>query len=277
MPDILHVFSNARARTQAFLEVTEAAGAIASGFFRAGEKTSAGISYKDGGSPVTEADLLVDAFLKDKLTELMPEAGWLSEETVDSHERLEKDLVLVVDPVDGTRNFTKGDCHWAVSVAVVQGGRPVFGIVHAPALAETFVAVAGEGARLNGAPAEVSRAVFGATALRTGAPQPLGQALVAAGLKIALQPRIGSLAVRIARVASGALDLGFAGGSSRDWDIAAADLILHEAGGVLADLRGQVPCYNRADPRHGLLTAAASAIHADVTAATRRAMGLETI
>ncbi len=249
---------------------------MASDFFRPGGKTSARIDYKEGGSPVTEADLLVDRFLQDKLSGLLPDAGWLSEETVDSHDRLDRDMVLVVDPIDGTRCFTKGDCHWAVCVAVVQAGRPIFAIVHAPALDETYVAVSGGGATLNGASASVSAATMGGP-LRTGAPKPLGQALLAAGLNVALQPRIGSLAVRIARVACGQLDLGFAGGSSRDWDIAAADLILHEAGGILADLKNEVPRYNRADPRHGLLTAGPAKIHADVTAATRRAMGLETI
>ena len=262
---------------QAFLDVTTAAGDMAAAFFRPGAKTSAKVTFKEGGSPVTEADLLVDRFLRDKLSALVPEAGWLSEETIDSPERLGKDLVLVVDPIDGTRCFARGDSHWAISVAVVQGGRPIFGIVHAPALGETYVAVAGGGTTLNGRAAKVSDAPFGPAVLRTGAPQPLGAALVEAGFNIALQPRIGSLAVRIARVAAGHLDLGFAGGSSRDWDIAAADLILHEAGGVLADLRGQVPRYNRADPRHGLLTATSARIHAEVTAATRRAMGLETI
>jgi myo-inositol-1(or 4)-monophosphatase len=274
----LHVFSHDSPRLQAFLDVTTRAGDMAAAFFRPGEKTRATITFKEGGSPVTEADLLVDRFLQDELSTLMPEAGWLSEETIDSPERLEKELVIVVDPIDGTRSFAKGDSHWAVSVGVVQNGRPILGIVHAPALCETYFAVAGGGATLNGEPARVSGAVaFGTEALKTGAPQPLGAALVEAGLNIALQPRIGSLAVRIARVAAGRLDLGFAGGSSRDWDIAAADLILHEAGGVLADLRGQVPLYNRADPRHGLLTAAPARIHAEVTVATRRAMGLETI
>ena len=272
----MHAFSSDSSRVKAFVDITVAAGDMAAAFFRHGAKTSARIDYKEGGSPVTEADLLVDRFLREKLAPLVPDAGWLSEETIDSPERLGKAMVLVVDPIDGTRSFTKGDDHWAVCVAVVQEGRPVFAIVHAPALAETYVAIANKGATLNGAPTRVSDTTM-AGPLRTGAPKPLGDALVAAGLNIAMQPRIGSLAVRIARVACGRLDLGFAGGSSRDWDIAAADLILQEAGGKLADLKGVVPCYNRADPRHGLLTAGAVRIHAEITAATRRAMGLETI
>ncbi len=273
----MHDLPHDQSQVDALLDITRSAGDLAKGYFRPGQKTSASISYKEGGSPVTEADILVDRFLRERLSNLLPEVGWLSEETIDSPERLDKRQVLVVDPIDGTRCFAKGDVHWAVSVALVQDGRPVWGVVHAPALDETYVAVAGGGAFLNGRTARVSDVSWSAAALRTAAPQPLGQALLDAGLNVTLQPRIGSLAIRIARVAGGSLDLGYAGGSSRDWDIAAADLILHEAGGSLADLRGDVPRYNRADPRHGLLVAASAGIKVEVTAATRRAMGLETV
>ncbi len=112
-------------------DAVRSAGALALGFFRPGEKTSAAISHKDGGSPVTEADHLVDRFLKQRLEALLPEAGWLSEETEDSAARLTKKLILVVDPIDGTRAFARGDSTWAVAVALVQEGRPLIGIVHA--------------------------------------------------------------------------------------------------------------------------------------------------
>jgi myo-inositol-1(or 4)-monophosphatase len=250
-----------------FLEAARGAGTLALAFFRPGAATSAGISHKVGGSPVTEADYIVDRFLKQRLETLVPEAGWLSEETADTSTRLSKDIVLVVDPIDGTRSFMRGHGAWAIAIALVEQGRPLIGVVHAPALGETYVGVRGAGARLNDTAIEVSKlATIGATA-RVAAPVFLAERLREAGLQFALQPKIPSLA---ANVASGALDAGFASENAHDWDIAAADLILHEAGGRLACLDGCAIVYNRSDTRHGLLTAAPAQIHAEVNAAARQ-------
>jgi myo-inositol-1(or 4)-monophosphatase len=253
-----------------FVEAARGAGTLALAFFRPGAATSAGISHKVGGSPVTEADYIVDRFLKQRLETLVPEAGWLSEETADTSTRLSKDIVLVVDPIDGTRSFMRGHGAWAIAIALVEQGRPLIGVVHAPALGETYVGVRGAGARLNDTAIEVSKlATIGATA-RVAAPVFLAERLREAGLQFALQPKIPSLALRIANVASGALDAGFASENAHDWDIAAADLILHEAGGRLACLDGCAIVYNRIDTRHGLLTAAPAQIHAEVNAAARQ-------
>jgi myo-inositol-1(or 4)-monophosphatase len=113
------------------------AGALTLGFFRLGAATSAEVQSKFGGSPVTEADLAADALLKRRLREAFPEAGWLSEETADDPERLERRALLVIDPIDGTRAFVAGDPRWAVSVALVVAGRPVAAVVHAAAGDET--------------------------------------------------------------------------------------------------------------------------------------------
>jgi myo-inositol-1(or 4)-monophosphatase len=256
-----------------FVEAARGAGTLALAFFRPGAATSAKISHKAGGSPVTEADYLVDRFLKQRLETLVPEAGWLSEESEDTSARLSKDIVLVVDPIDGTREFMRGHGVWAIAIALVEEGRPLIGVVHAPALRETYVAAKGAGARLNGAAIEVSKlAAIGAGA-RVAAPVLLAERLREAGLQFALQPKIPSLALRIANVASGALDAGFASENARDWDIAAADLILHEAGGRLASLDGCEIVYNRSNTRHGLLTAAPAQIHAEVNAAVRSVDG----
>jgi myo-inositol-1(or 4)-monophosphatase len=256
-----------------FVEAARGAGRLALAFFRPGTATSAKISRKAGGSPVTEADYLVDRFLKQRLVALVPEAGWLSEETEDTSARLSKDFVLVVDPIDGTREFMRGHAAWAIAIALVEQGRPLIGVVHAPALGETYVAVRGAGARLNDTAIEVSKlSAIGARA-RVAAPAFLAERLREAGLQFALQPKIPSLALRIANVASGALDAGFASENARDWDIAAADLILHEAGGRLAGLDGCEIVYNRSDTRHGLLTAAPAQIHAEVNAAVRSVDG----
>jgi len=132
----------------ALVDAAVAAGELALRFFRPGAETSADVQHKAGGSPVTEADLLVDGFLREHLGQLLPEAGWLSEETADSHARLDRRRVLIVDPIDGTRGYAAGDARWAVSIALVEDGRPIAGVVHAPAMGETFTAERGGGAFL---------------------------------------------------------------------------------------------------------------------------------
>ncbi|WP_395664271.1 3'(2'),5'-bisphosphate nucleotidase CysQ [Methylocella sp.] len=255
-------------------EAVRRAGDIALDYFREGQRTSAAVYHKEGGSPVTEADHLVDGFLKKRFGEILPEAGWLSEETEDSPERLSRSLVAVVDPIDGTRAFSLGDRTWAVAVALVQDGRPCVGIVHAPALKQTYVAVRGAGARLNGERIFVSPRPELDDESRVGAPIFLAEELRLAGLRFNLQPRVPSLAMRIAYVASGRLDAGFASENSNDWDIAAADLILEEAGGRLASLDDLPILYNQVETRHGVLTAAPTQIFPAVNAALRRSRGL---
>lgn len=251
------------------------AGELALGYFRPGERTSAKVSHKEGGSPVTEADILVDRFLERRLAPLFPDAGWLSEETADSEQRLSKDLVLVVDPIDGTRGFASGHAVWAIAVALIRQGRPIIGVVHAPALRETYIAAQGAGATLNGKSIAVSSCAALSPAAKVAAPVRLAEELRRVGLAFDLQPRLPSLALRITSVARGALDAGFASENAHDWDIAAADLILQEAGGRLATLDGCAITYNRADTRHGILVAAPARIHPQVNIAARRATGID--
>ncbi len=260
------------AAVAALVEATQAAGSLALAFFRPGEKTSAAIASKSGGSPVTEADHAVNLSLEGKLRGILPEAGWLSEESNDSPERLERDLVLIVDPIDGTRSFMFGERGWAISVAVVFENRPVVGIVHAPALGETYVAVKNAGARLNGRKIHVSRSQqLDHLGARVAGPKSLAQELRAAGLEFTLLPKIPSLALRISNVAAAALDACLVSANSHDWDIAAADLIMEEAGGALTGLEGGQILYNRASTRHGELAAAPLPILGQIAAATLRA------
>ncbi len=247
-----------------FVDVIRDAGELALGYFRQGAKTVAEVTTKPGGSPVTEADFLVDRILKQKLGALVPEAAWLSEETADTQARLSNNLVLIVDPIDGTRAFVNGDPTWAVAVGIVMDGRPILGVIHAPALKQTYVAVKGQGSFLNGQPIAVSKRPMIDALARVSGPSPLAGNLNATGMKFSLQPKIPSLALRIARVASADLDAAFASEHAHDWDIAAADLILSEAGGILASLQNGPLIYNRSDTRHGLLTAAPEQLHAQI-------------
>jgi len=235
--------------------VTVEAGRLAEAWFRAGAATSAAIESKHGGSPVTKADFAVDRFLRPALAALAPDAGWLSEETTDTDDRLSRRRVFVVDPIDGTRAFIKGDPRWAVSVALVDNGSPVLAALHLPALSLTFAAVAGGGATLNGQPVRASSrgSLEGA---RLAGPPRLLESLKQAGLAFEAAPRVPSLAYRLAMVCHGALDASLASTDSHDWDIAASDLLLRESGARLADLQGRAPVYNAVVPRHGVLTAA---------------------
>ncbi len=239
----------------AMTRITLEAGRIAASYFRSGATTSAAVESKFGGSPVTEADFAVDRFLRPALSALAPEAGWLSEETTDTDERLSRERLFIVDPIDGTRAFIKGDPRWAVSVALVESGRPRAAVLHLPALDETYAAVSGGGATLNGAVIRASARETLAGGRVAGPPKAL-EGLKQAGLSFEAMPRVPSLAYRLALVADARLDASLASTDSHDWDIAAADLLLHEAGARLSTLDGRPPRYNAALPRHGVLTAA---------------------
>jgi len=254
-------------------EAAREAGEIALRYFRHGERTHANINHKTGGSPVTEADILVDHFLEKRLRQIVPDAAWLSEEIADSPARLTKPLVLIVDPIDGTRGFSNGDPQWAVSIALAHEGRPIAGVVHAPAIDETYSAARGRGARLNGEPIHVARraTLHGAT---LSGPQGFVASVRGAGADIVPFPKMASLAMRLVRIASGRIDAGLVGDKSYDWDIAAADLILNEAGGRLTDLDGNQPRYNCETPRHAALVAAPAAFQSELVDTARRAKGL---
>src|SRR5689334_5304320 len=117
---------------EAARESTLEAGRLALSYFRAGQSTTAAVNFKHGGSPVTAADLAVDELLKQRLGRVAPEFGWLSEETTDTRARLQRRLVWVVDPIDGTRAFARGDVDWTIAVGLVFDGIPIAGFVYAP-------------------------------------------------------------------------------------------------------------------------------------------------
>jgi myo-inositol-1(or 4)-monophosphatase len=262
-----------RARS-ALDEITDAArraGEVALRDFRWSGRTSAQVHTKFGGSPVTTADLAVDSYLRERLGAAFPGAGWLSEETVDDLSRLEMADLLVVDPIDGTRAFLTGDPRWAVSIAFVHDGRPIAGVIHAPALGHTYQAAIGCGALRDGVPIHASKRSTLDTAL-VGGPRSMVAALAAAArVELAAEPRIPSLALRLARVADRGLDVALASASANDWDVAAADVILDEAGALLIDARGQILHYNRQSVRHGALLAFGAELAPIVTKAARAA------
>lgn len=235
------------------------AGALALTTFR-GELKSWFKGQDGHSSPVSDADLAVDALLRERLSVPEPGIGWLSEETEDLPAQRAGRLVFVVDPIDGTRSYLAGKPDWSISAALVEDGRPVAAALYAPVTDELFTAVVGRGAFLNGARlrAKAGDAIDGMT---VAGPKPLIQ-WVGPDAGFVVAPRIGSLALRLARVADGTLDAAFAGGNSHDWDLAAADLLVHEAGGALTTFSGGFLTYNQPDPVHGALVAAGPGRHA---------------
>ena len=210
---------------------------------------------KAGSSPVSEADIAVDQFLSTRLPPLVPNAGWLSEETEDNPARMTASKVWVVDPIDGTRAFLDNRPDWAVSIALVEDGRPTVAALYAPITDEMFLATRGGGATRNGAQMKIA-AGDSLDGARIAAPKSHLDRLAEIDPRVRPQPKIFSLALRTTRVASGELEAAFGSKNSHDWDLAAADLLVHEAGGALTDLAGTAITYNRPDPVHGTLIAA---------------------
>ncbi len=249
--------------------VMREAASIAHPFFRPGQQTTARVWSKSGGSPVTEADVAVDTFLKIRLSELVPKAAWLSEETADDHARIGRDLVWIVDPIDGTRAFLSGHRDWSIAVALLWQGEPLIGFVHAPALGVAYEAIRGQGATRDGEAIRVDGKPDLRNARITGPKPMLDRLTRGAGPDpdFTRIDRIPSLALRLVRVAEGSVDVGMISSDARDWDLAAADLVLREAGGEVCSLRGEPAIYNRTDPVHGELVALPKALREPVLTA----------
>lgn len=225
------------------------AGRIAQGYFR----NSPEVWYKDGKSPVSEADLAVDRYLKSELLAARPDIGWVSEESAQAPGADRSGRYFIVDPIDGTRAFLKGKETWCVSVALVADGRPIAAVLNCPAKDEVYLAASGHGARLNGRTIRVARAdgkstVAGPAAMIDALPDKMRQAINRHGY-------IPSLAYRIAMVANGAIDATFVRPNAHDWDIAAADLLLKEAGGTIRLSDGRQPDYLVPGVRLGAMVA----------------------
>lgn len=239
------------------------------GVLAAGMSSGSFRSWTKGeSSPVTEVDIAVDAFLRERLTRLVPDAGWLSEETEDDPARLDAARLWIVDPIDGTRGFVAGLNDWAVSVALVEAGRPVAAALFAPKDDGLYLALAGEGATLEGRRIAPSTGTDLA-GIRIAGPKRRIEHVANLAPGVILEPKIHSLALRVARVASGRVDAGFAGPGSHDWDTVAADLVVQEAGAVLTTFKGDQLVYNRAEPRHSALVATSRARHEQMIAITR--------
>ncbi len=210
---------------------------------------------KSPGDPVSEVDLAVDAFLRRELSALLPSAGWLSEETADAPDRLADGLIWLVDPIDGTRDYVRGRRGWAVSVALISAGRPLLGMLSAPAQGQFWHGESGQGSWRNG-----ERLVASQRQELSGARVPARITnAVDSDLVIVEQPN--SIALRIAMVAADEADMVATLRWGFEWDVGAAALIAREAGAAVTDAFGQPLNYNKPDPRAFGVLVTAPAIH----------------
>jgi myo-inositol-1(or 4)-monophosphatase len=227
------------------IKITQEAGQAIMSFYR----DSFSVKDKTPDNPVTDADLAADALLHRRLGALLPEAGWLSEETADSAERLDQRLVWVVDPLDGTKEFVMGIPEFSVSVALVEDGQPRQAVIFNPPTGELFHAVRGQGAFLDGRPVTVSprSELAGAQVDASRSERKRGEfEPFESMLKLRT---MGSIAYKLARVAAGQVDATWSRGPKSEWDICAGTLLIEEAGGRCVDLDGQPMRFNKSFPK----------------------------
>jgi myo-inositol-1(or 4)-monophosphatase len=214
-------------------------------------------AYKANEDPVTTADLNADNILREGLTKDFPGTGWLSEETRDDFSRLDKNLVWIVDPIDGTKEFVSGIPEYAVSVALVENGLPVLAAVYNPAVQELFTAAAGQGAWLNGkainSEHELTEKLIllaSRSEIKRGEFEPFES--------FAQIRPCGSIAYKLALVAAGRADATFSLGPKNEWDIAAGVLLVSESGGKANNLNGAPFIFNQRKTLVDGIVAAAS-------------------
>lgn len=235
------------------------------------------VVHKSPGQPLTPADLEANDALRSVLMGERPDYGWLSEETADNPDRLDRRRVWVVDPIDGTRSYIEGIAEFGVSVGLVEDGRAVVGVVLNPATGELFRAVRGGGAWLDRVDSDAAperlhvsvrdteeQAVLLASRseIRAGEFDPFH-----GGWRVS---PLGSTAYKLARVATAEGDVFVSRGPKSEWDVCAGALIVEEAGGRATDLKGRVLRYNRPDPRVYGIMASNGKLHAYVAAIVGR-------
>jgi myo-inositol-1(or 4)-monophosphatase len=233
------------------------------GFYR----SSYDVTDKSPDNPVTDADFASDALLKERLMGLLPDAGWLSEETADNSARLEKRRMWCVDPIDGTKEFIMGIPEFSVSVALVEDGVPVLAVIYNPATGELYSAEKNHGFHFNGTPTTVTarEQLDGAAIDASRSERKRGEF---APFEDSLTIRtMGSVAYKLARVASGQCDATWSRGPKHEWDICAGVLLVQEAGGVCVDLSDEPCLFNKAFPKVNGIIADNGHLHEQIVAA----------
>jgi myo-inositol-1(or 4)-monophosphatase len=248
-----------RADLDLAVEVAREAGQLSLEWLEKGAKSW----DKSPGNVVTEADIAVNDLIASRLRAARPDYGWLSEETKDNPADRCQRRVWVIDPIDGTKAFVKGEPGFCISIARLEGPRPVVGALFNPLTNEMLAAAEGRGATLNGDPirAMPTCSVGGCgMILRPEIHDRLKAHPGWPEIRI-LKPMPNSIAYRIALVAAGRWDAAIGLQRTNDWDIAAAVLILEEAGGIATDGNGQAFAFNQEVTKHLGVVAAGAVLH----------------
>lgn len=216
-------------------------------------------TLKSGSDPVTEADIELDNILRAELVQ--PGEGWLSEETVDDLSRLDKDLVWIVDPIDGTREFVEGIDQWCISVALAEKGTVIAAGICNPARDELYLGSRQTGVTLNGKSVYVTdkSQLQGATVLASRSEVKRGEwdRFMAGPMEVV---PMGSVAYKLARVSAGLDDATFTLVPKNEWDYAAGVLLVEAAGGKTIGKDGQRLRFNRKNTLIGGLAASGSEV-----------------
>jgi myo-inositol-1(or 4)-monophosphatase len=218
---------------------------------------------KAGGDPVTEADLAINEVLERVLP--VEGEGWLSEETADGKERLARERLWVVDPLDGTKEFVHGIPEWCVSVGLVEGQRAVAGGIAIPARGLTILGAVGEGVLVNGEPvrARTRDTLEAAEVLASRSEVGRGEWDRFGSAPFRVRP-MGSVACKMGLVAAGQADATWTLVPKHEWDVAAGTALVRAAGGEVWCPDGTAPRFNRPRPRFDGLFAAAAGLRAAI-------------
>ncbi len=216
---------------------------------------------KQPGDPVSEADIAIDELLRKRLYRDDGSDGWLSEESIDDSKRLTARRVWIVDPIDGTRPFLLGRPEFTICAGLTIDGRPSLAAVFNPATGEFFDAVIGGGARCNGNAIRVSTCSKLEGSRISCNQETFSQYMSDQKLQKIELIKLGSIAYRLAMVASGRHDACVSLHGKNDWDMAAAELLVTEAGGHVTMPDGELIRYNSSTPYHPGVIAAGPKLH----------------
>ncbi|MFQ6610107.1 MAG: 3'(2'),5'-bisphosphate nucleotidase CysQ [Fidelibacterota bacterium] len=195
------------------------------------------IKDKSYHNPVTDADHAANQTIREIIYNEFPNDGWLSEETVDSRDRLEKSRVWIIDPLDGTKEFIEGVPNFTISIGLVENGSPVMGVLFNPVTEELFTAYSGNGAFYNNVQVKCSNMTDLQTAVIV-----ISRSETKRGLWKGTeswfqeQAHIGSVAYKLGLTAARKYNVFATLRPKNEWDVCAGEIILREAGGVLINL-----------------------------------------
>lgn len=255
------------------LEVATAAAHQAGQVVLSYYSTQYDIQDKSPDNPVTSADVAANRVLRDTLLGAFPDAGWLSEESADNAERLQHQMVWVVDPIDGTKEFIQGIDEFVIVIALVVKHHVVLAVTYNPVRQELLHACRGGGAFCNGQPIRVSAttSLQGAVVLASRSESKRGE-FERFKDTLTVQP-LGSVAYKLAHVARGTGDMTFSLVPKNEWDICAGTLLVTEAGGRVTDRQGEPFRFNQPDTLRSGIIATNGLLHEQVLQLTQQRSG----